>query len=135
MALLEARADHVPRRPYRACANTAQPARPTSQGVKITELPQIYTATPPTANRRTPSPAHKLTASRTLTGLERPPSDRATAGIYAAPGRLRFAVVRTYRSWRSPACPPLRGYQDTQGQARAKSRRPNDPTVGRVIWP
>jgi len=39
----------------RACATRQSRLRPTAQESKITEPPQICTATPPTANRRTPS--------------------------------------------------------------------------------
>jgi len=70
MALLDSRADHVPRPPTRAFVNTAEPAKPAVKGSKIAEPRQICTATPTAANRRTPSPAHRLTASRTLTGLQ-----------------------------------------------------------------
>src|SRR5215471_1057867 len=68
MALLETRADHVPTLPTRASVNTAEPAKPAVKGSKITEPPRSCTATPAAANPRTPSPAHRLTASQTLTG-------------------------------------------------------------------
>jgi hypothetical protein len=48
----EACADHVPRPPTRAFANTTEPAKPAVKGSKITEPPRICTAPPPTANRR-----------------------------------------------------------------------------------
>ena len=64
-------ANRVPRRPYRACANTAEPTKAHSQGVKgsLRHL-GIRTATPATANRPAPSPAAPVTASRSLTALQ-----------------------------------------------------------------
>src|SRR5262245_49130940 len=57
-----ARADGVPRRSYRACANTAEPTKATAKESKITEPPHICTATPPTVNRRPPSAPTRPTA-------------------------------------------------------------------------
>src|SRR5262245_47884259 len=68
--LLEACADRVPRRPTRAFAKTAEPGKPVSQGVKDHLATSDPHGDPTTANRRIPSPAHRLTAGRMLTGLQ-----------------------------------------------------------------
>jgi hypothetical protein len=72
MTLPEAHAHHAPRPPTRAFVNTAEPAKPGSQGVKDRR------ATPDPAQRprqlRTPGhhpPAHRLTASQTRTGPQK----------------------------------------------------------------
>jgi len=67
MALPEVRADHVLRRSTRAFVKRTEPTKPAVKGSKIAKPPRSCTATPPAANRRTPSPAHRLTATRTLT--------------------------------------------------------------------
>ena len=51
---LEARADRMPRPPYRACANTAEPIEAHSRGAKDHRVAPICTAAP-TANRPAPS--------------------------------------------------------------------------------
>ena len=51
--LLEACADGVPRRPYGHVPPRQSRPRPTAKEPKTTEPPQICTADPPTANRRT----------------------------------------------------------------------------------
>jgi hypothetical protein len=71
MALPEAHAHHVPRPPTRAFVDTAEPAKPAVKGSKIAEPPRICPATPTAANPRTPSPAHRLTASQTRTGPQK----------------------------------------------------------------
>jgi hypothetical protein len=91
MTLPEAHAHHAPRPPTRAFVNTAEPAKPGSQGVKDRR------ATPDPAQRprqlRTPGhhpPAHRLTASQTRTG----PQKLCDAG---RPERTRQARPRHLR--------------------------------------
>ena len=60
MAFLEACADGVPWRPYGHLPTRQSRLRPTVKESKITEPPQICTATPTTANQRT-TPAHRRT--------------------------------------------------------------------------
>jgi len=108
MAVLEAHADHVPRPSTRAFVKCAEPTKPAVEGSKITKPPRSCTATPPAANRRTPSPAHRLSASRcspsrrscaTRAGREsyaRPAhaaSDAMAAGMRSAFGRTAATVA------------------------------------------
>jgi len=88
MAPLEACANRVPWRPYRASATTRQSRlRPTVKDSKIAEAPQICTAAPTTANRSAPSRRHGLTAS----GHSSHCSNCRTRG---KPGRLSEACPR-----------------------------------------
>jgi len=106
MALLEARADRVPRPPTRAFVNTAEPAKPAVKGSKIAEPPQSYTATPTAANPQTPSPAHLLTASRTPTpGLPPTTSDTMAAGMRSAFGRTVTMLLATLQTPCRPEVP------------------------------
>jgi hypothetical protein len=90
MAPLKARADRLPRCPTRASDNTAQPAKPTAKGPKITEPPRISTATPDHCEPPGTIPAARLTASRTLTGLQQlPDAARPERSRQACPRRLR----------------------------------------------
>ena len=108
-ALLEACSNRVPRRPYRACANTAEPAKPTVKGSKIAEAPRICTVAPPTANRPVPSPAapangkpvthHTAATARRGAGLgaQTKPAptalDATAAGVRTAFGRAATTVA------------------------------------------
>ena len=142
MALLEARADRVPRPPTRAFVNTAESAKPAVKGSKIAEPPQSYTATPTAANPRTPSPAHLLTANRTPTpGLPPTTSDTMAAGMRSAFGRtvtMLLATLQTpYRPevritpnggllWR--AAPRSCGDRRRPAASRAADRRAGQPS-------
>jgi len=99
----------MPRRPYRACANTAEPAKPTVKGSKIAEAPRFCTVAPPTANRPVPSPAapangkpvtHRTAATARRgagLGAQTKPAhtalDATAAGVRTAFGRAATTVA------------------------------------------
>lgn len=121
MALLEACADRVPRRPIRAVVNTAEPVKPTVKGSKIAEPPRICRATPTTANRRAPSPAapanrkpdaHRAAvAAGTWAGLGaqgRPAHvalDATAAGMRAALRQAAMTVAIFTNTWKTGLYP------------------------------
>ena len=93
-ALLETCADRVPRHPYGHMPTRQSRLRPTVNEPKITEPPHICTATPPTANRRPPSPARPLIAGRTLTGVPQlRDASRPGCSHQARPRRRRREAV------------------------------------------
>jgi hypothetical protein len=118
----------VPRRPTRACANTAEPAKPAVKGSKIAEPPRICTVTPTTANRRGTIPggnrkpvAHRaaVAAGRAGLGAHAKPALIAlgapAAGIRAAFGRTATTVAIFTATWKTRLHPR---YGDRLGHGR-----------------
>jgi hypothetical protein len=71
MTLPEAHAHHCPGLLPGHSSTRQSPRNPAVKGSKIAEPPGPCTATPAAANPRTPSPAHRLTASQTRTGPQK----------------------------------------------------------------
>jgi len=106
MALLETRADDVPRSPTRAFANRQNQANPAVKGSKIAEPPRICTATPDSCEPADTTPgapanhkpdAHQAAAAagRGQTGTLTPGLPHATSGAMAAGIRSAFGRTTT----------------------------------------
>jgi hypothetical protein len=100
------RHNHHSGTPWKPVEKTAEPAKPAVKGSKIAEPPPTCTAAPAAANRRTPSPAHRLTGSpdahraavaagRGQAGALTPGLPPATADAMTAGMRSAFARTAT----------------------------------------